>query len=117
MKLNPTEKLILVNVLSDRDRYLAYQPGRYWWQRNEEALYRQEQAKEGIVPLRTSEWAGHRIAGSEAVAFHRAYARLERLRLIQRWDYSEDAHRATHLQLLPAGERTARQLLREHKPE
>jgi hypothetical protein len=113
-RLNELERQILLNVLRDRDVnrqvniYRKTVRGMQYV--DEERQQIQQDAVDGIVPLRTREWLGDTasVTGDLAKACTRAYSRMERLGLIQRWALNgEQPNRTTHLQLLPAGERVA----------
>ena len=70
-------------------------------------------AQAGLVPMRLSNLLGHVQTRGERVRFHREYARLEAMGLLER-HYLSSGCRATHLRLTEAGQRIAENLLVEN---
>jgi hypothetical protein len=69
-------------------------------------------ARVGLVPMNLAGWIGREPTNSECVLFHREYARLEGMGLIERWN-PHGGRRTSHLKLTPAGRRVAEKLLAE----
>lgn len=67
-------------------------------------------AEAGYVTLNLAGWIGHAPSPSESVMFHRAYKRLEALRLVDRVNLYGYSERTSHLRLTDAGERIARRI-------
>ena len=77
-----------------------------------EASHREDvaNARKGFTRLNLASWLGHASSASEAVMFHRAYAHLDELGLIERVNFY-GVNRTTHLRLTEEGEQIAQQLL------
>jgi len=111
MKLTAKERLVLAGVLRDREAIAALD-----WkgdgvprERLGALRLRIDAARAGLVPMNLAGWIGHAPSPSEAVMYHRAYARLEAAGLMERHRLGGTG-RTSHLELTPAGEAMARSL-------
>jgi len=115
MQLNERQRLILMGVLHDQQR-LASLPwsGDVGVPRDILGRYRLRirHAREGLVPMDLADWIGRAPTNSECVLFHREYARLEDLGLIQRHNL-HGGRRTSHLKLTEGGRALAERLLAE----
>ena len=119
MELNYRQQLIVIGVLQYRSAAInkpfagADDAGiglsRWARQRRRLAAY---DAQAGLVPMRLSCLLGHASTPDERVRFHREYARLEAMGLLER-HYLSGGRRATHLRLTETGQRVAETLLAE----
>ena len=115
MQLNDRQRLILMGTYQDQ-KHLAALPwsGDVGVSRDALGRYRLRirHAREGLVPMNLADWIGHAPTNSECVLFHREYARLEDLGLIERHN-PYGGRRTSHLRLTEAGRVLAERLLAE----
>jgi len=122
MKLNYCQQLIVTGMMKHRrdainkrfagvgnDVGLSRGLSREAWQRRRLAIY---DAQAGLVPMRLARLLGHVPTLGERIRFHREYARLEAMGLLER-HYLSGGRRATHLRLTEVGQRVAENLLAE----
>lgn len=115
MQLNERQRLILAGVLKDHRALINMPTGRDVGLSGD-ALGRRRlvvrDAQAGLVPMNLAGWIGHAPTPSECVLFHREYARLEGMGLLERCNL-RGGTRTSHLKLTSAGRWAAEGLLAE----
>jgi hypothetical protein len=119
MQLNERQWLILMGVYRDQ-KHLAGLPWSGEVGVSRDALGRHRirirHAREGLVPMNLADWIGHAPTNSECVLFHREYAKLEDMGLIERHNL-HGGRRTSHLKLTEAGRQLAEKLLAEERDQ
>ncbi len=120
MKLNRREQLILAGVFRDREHWAKQDwDGSGLRSTSQLGAYRIriKDAREGLVAMNSADWLGNSPTPGDSVLMCRAYARLEKLGLLERCNlgYSD---RTSHLKLTEAGDEMAKELAAtERKPK
>ena len=118
MQLNERQRLIPAGVLKDHRALINMPTGRDVGLSGD-ALGRRRlvvrDAQAGLVPMNLAGWIGHTPTPSECVLFHREYARLEGMGLLERHNL-RGGTRTSHLRLTSAGRWVAEGLLAEEAP-
>jgi len=119
VQLTERQRLVLAGVLKDH-RALINMPTDRDTGLSGDRLGRRRlvvrDAQAGLVPMNLAGWIGHAPTPSECVLFHREYARLEGLGLVERHNL-RGGTRTSHLRLTAAGRWAAEGLLAEEAEE
>ena len=119
MRVNNRQRVILVGVLQDLQRLahvsLADLGGMSRAERGR-IRFRVQRADAGIVPMNLAEWLDGTPTPSDRVLFHREYARLESMGLLERCNF-HGGKRTSHLKLTAAGRALAQRLQDEESEQ
>jgi hypothetical protein len=118
MIVNNRQRIVLIGVLADERRIATQDVGQFdGLPRQQRGRYRLRvaEAQAGLVPIDLPGWLEREPTNSERVLFHREYARLEAMRLIERCNL-HGGRRTTHLRLTAAGRRIAEDLVADTDP-